>query len=742
MTDLLDRLKTVLADRYAIDREVGSGGMATVYLAEDLKHHRQVAVKVLRPELAVALGSERFLREIEVTAGLSHPHILPLHDSGDADGFVFYAMPYVAGESLRQRLNRETQFSIDDALRITEQVAAALDFAHRRNVIHRDIKPENILLHEGEAMVADFGIALAVAAAGGERLTETGLSIGTPEYMSPEQVAGERKVDARSDVYSLACVLYEMLAGQPPFTAATAQAVMARHLTDPVPAITTVRPGVSQPVATAITEALGKVPADRFASARAFAEALRADALEAEADTKSIGVLPFENLSPEPDQEYFSDGLTEEVINALTQLPGLHVAARTSSFWYKGKSPDLVEVGDKLKVHTVLEGSVRKAGSRVRITAQLVNVADGYHLWSERYDRDLGDVFALQDEIARTIANRLKLTLVHSAGGETVTAPTDDLEAYDLYLKGRYWWNQRGVGLQKGLECFQNAVERDPGYALAHAGIADAYCLLGFYNVMRSHDAYPKAKAAALRALELDASLSAAHAALGYVGMVYEWDWVTAEREFLRAIELDPRYVSAQLWHGIYLWYAKGDWDAAVAKTRYAIGLDPLSVFTHTQLGATLSFARRYDEALTMLDRALELDSLYFLAHHYMGETYRHQARYEEAAEALERAIRLSGASPWSATQLALTHAAAGRVSEAETVLGEWLASGRCDVFPLCVALVQFAIGDRDQGYVWLEHAYEQRDGLLPVVSWYRDFDGERDDPRLQNLLRRLAFPQ
>jgi serine/threonine protein kinase len=325
LTDPIDRLRAALGSRYAIHRLLGRGGMAAVYLASDMKHGRPVAVKVLLPEIVPALGGDRFLREIRVTANLQHPHILALYDSGEADGLLYYVMPFVEGESLRQRLQRETQLRVEDALRLTKQVALALSFAHRHGVVHRDIKPENILLHEGVAMVADFGIALAIRAAGSERLTETGLSLGTPEYMSPEQIAGERTIDERSDVYSLACVLYEMLAGQPPFTAATGPAVFARHLTDPVPAITTVRPGVSPFVASAVTRALAKTPADRFASAEAFVMALRAGPSAIEPETKSIVVLPFENLSPDPENAYFSDGLTEELIAELSGIRALRV---------------------------------------------------------------------------------------------------------------------------------------------------------------------------------------------------------------------------------------------------------------------------------------------------------------------------------------------------------------------------------------------------------------------------------
>jgi eukaryotic-like serine/threonine-protein kinase len=424
LPDLLDRLQAVLADRYTIDRELGQGGMAIVFLAQDQKHHRQVAIKVLKPELGAALGRERFLREIETAAGLNHPHILPLHDSGEAGGFVYYVIPYIEGESLRERLARERQLGLEDALQIAREVADALSYAHSHNVLHRDIKPENILLSAGHALVADFGIARAITAAGGDQLTEVGALVGTPTYMSPEQASGAAQIDGRSDVYSLGCVLYEMLAGGPPFTGQTALAVVVRHTTEAVPSLRMTRKAVPSAVEQAVMKALEKVPADRFATAAQFAEALvtpRHDeptpiAVVAATPDRSIAVLPFTNQSPDPENEYFSDGITEEIINALAQLPGLHVAARTSSFAFKGKGADIAEVGAKLKVATVLEGSVRKAGNRVRITAQLVTVSDGYHLWSERYDSELDDVFAIQDHIARAIAQRFEVMLAGPTG--------------------------------------------------------------------------------------------------------------------------------------------------------------------------------------------------------------------------------------------------------------------------------------------------------------------------------------
>jgi TolB-like protein len=407
LPNLSQHLQDALSDRYRIEHTLGRGGMATVFLAEDLKHGRRVAIKVLDPEVAAAIGAERFLGEIATVARLTHPHILPLHDSGVADGLLYYVMPYVEGESLRDRLAREKQLPLEDALRIAREVADALDYAHRRGIVHRDIKPENILLDEQHATVADFGVARAIAAVGDEKLTRTGATIGTPSYMSPEQVAGG-SVDARTDVYALGCVLYEMLAGQAPFTGPTAESIAFQHLNAAPPRVTLLRPSVPGQVEQVITKALAKTPADRFATGVEFVDAasLLGDLTSVRSQRfapklassrrgpSSVAVLPFVDMSPAKDQEYLGDGIAEELINALVRVQNLRVVARTSAFAFKGANVDVREIGHKLNVDTVLEGSVRTLGNRLRVTAQLISVADGFHLWSERFDRELVDVFA------------------------------------------------------------------------------------------------------------------------------------------------------------------------------------------------------------------------------------------------------------------------------------------------------------------------------------------------------------
>jgi TolB-like protein/Flp pilus assembly protein TadD len=531
--------------------------MATVYLARDRKHDRQVAVKVLHPELSASLGSERFLREIKVAARLSHPHIVSLHDSGQAGDFLYYVMPFIEGESLRQRLTREKQLPLDDALEIARHVASAITYANGTGVVHRDIKPENVMLHQGEAVVTDFGIAKAVTSAAGEHLTQTGSAVGTPAYMSPEQAAGESEVDGRSDVYSLGCMLYEMLAGEHPYPGPTAQAMLIKHLTQPVPSLRAVRANVPDVVERAVARAMAKDPAARFATAAEFAQALHSGSTPPGMPTvsapvsaaKSIAVLPFADMSPQRDQDYFCEGIAEELINALMRIDELRVASRTSAFAFKGKSEDIREIGRKLQVEHVLEGSVRKAGNRLRITAQLLKVVDGYQLWSERYDRDMEDVFAIQDEIAQNIARALRVVMTDKEFQEIVKPQTADVAAYDYYLKGRGFFHQwRMKSLLFAREMFAKAIAIDARYALAYAGVAD--CCSSLYTWFDANEKYKtEAETVSLKALELAPDLAEAHEARG-VALTVAKRPEEAEREFETAIRLNPKLFEAYYFYG------------------------------------------------------------------------------------------------------------------------------------------------------------------------------------------------
>src|SRR5213082_1226634 len=647
MAEILAGLKAALADRYAIDRELGHGGTATVYLAQDLKHSRSVAVKVLRPELAAALGAERFLREIEIAARLTHPHILSLHDSGEANGFLYYVMPYLEGESLRDRLNREPQLPVEEAVRIAREVASALSYAHSHDVVHRDIKPENILLSGGEAVVADFGIARAIVAAGADKLTDTGLAVGTPGYMSPEQAMAQQHIDGRADIYALGCVLYEMLAGHPPFLGTTAQEILARHTLDPVPPLRTIRRELPEAIEHAVRKALAKAPADRWRSPAAFGEALgravappsvtrraarslglvavgvaalvagyvvltRRPGSSAQ-PSQSIAVLPFQNVGGDVNNEPFSDGMTDEITTALGKVEGLRVTARSVVFRFKGKNVVPEEIGRQLHVLYVLNGGVRMGGNRRRVSAQLINVAGGNEIWSEEYDRDARDrdVFAVQDEITQSIVAALRVHLSGPASGSLVKRATGSPEAHDLYLQGRYFFAKRdSTSLRRAQDYFERAIAKDPSYALAYAGLSDAYSHRAVFGYVPPRDTHSKAKEAALRALALDSTLAEAHTSLGFIELFLEWDWTRAGRELDRALALDPRYPDAHLFHGWYF-VATNRMDDAIREVQTAVNLDPFSSVNNARLATMLFLARRYDDVLAQSRRVMELDSIF-----------------------------------------------------------------------------------------------------------------------------------
>src|SRR5467141_819450 len=657
MPELEERLRAALADRYALERELGRGGMAVVFLARDPRHDRAVAIKVLLDEIAAALGADRFLREIQIVAKLHHPHILPLYDSGAAGDLLYYVMPYVEGESLRQRLDRETQLPLDDALAITRQVAGALAYAHGHDVVHRDIKPENILLESGEAVVADFGIARAITAAGGDKLTQTGIAIGTPLYMSPEQ-AGGGAVDGRSDLYSLACVLYEMLAGHPPFLGGTAQAILARHTADPVPPLRTARATVPPAVEQALGRALAKSPADRYATALQFAEALGGPdapgapsalrgrgasrrvraawgvvlalvalgaglavarlwrrppqaATGAPAYAASVAVLPFETIGGGPQDEYFSDGMTDEIITQLAQIRELKVISRTSVVALKGSHLTLSRIADTLGVDHVLEGSARRAGGRVRVNAQLIAAKTDAHLWAKTYERDLKDVFRVQEEIAGDVSRAL-LASVQGLRPLSPGSRTEQPAAYDAYLRGTYWRQQRTRdGLLRAMQAFQEALVVDSLYAPAYAGLSSALSLFVLYQYSGGPEpvtALARAIVLADRAIALDSSLAEGFAARGWALTNAGVSVDTAIRDLARAVALRPNSGQA---HSFYV-AALGDagrYEDAVAEAQTATELDPLAPAFHIALSSAELGARRYDVALREARRAGVLET-------------------------------------------------------------------------------------------------------------------------------------
>ena len=729
-------LRSALLDRYRLEREIGAGGMATVYLARDLKHDRDVALKVLRPELAAVLGADRFLAEIKVTASLQHPNIVPLFDSGEVEGRPFYVMPFVAGESLRDRLARDRQLPVEEALAVARQVADALAYAHSLGVVHRDVKPENILLAGGHALIADFGIARAVSVAGSRRITGTGLAVGTPAYMSPEQAAADPALDARSDQYSLACVLYEMLAGEPPFDAPTAAATMARRLAESPPSLRAARETVPEPVEHAIRRALARTPADRFATTGAFAEAL-AGPRPSRASPRSVAVLPFLNMSTDPENEYFADGITEDVIAQLSKIRALTVVSRTSVMPFKTRQQGLREIADRLGVATLLEGSVRRAGDRVRIVAQLIDAAGDRHVWAETYDRQLTDIFAIQSEVALHIAAALKAELSPDERARVAREPTTDLRAYQLYQQGRHHLALfTAEGMRAAVDYFERALARDPSLAPAHVGIALAYTELGETGMLGPDEAYPRATAAAQRALALDPDLGDAHTTTAYGRMVHEFDWAGAEAEYRRALELSPSSADAYDLYG-RLCSALERHDEAVAMQQRAQELDPL--VHRVDLATALLRAGRHAEALDAALRAVELDREYARSHSTLGWVYLRMGRHAEGLAALEHAVALSPADTLWRAQLGEAYAIAGMADRAQEILRQLTDESRTRyVAPYHLAYVHTGLGRYDEAMDCLERAFQQRGGAIYGVKGSFLFEALRPLPRFQALLRRM----
>jgi len=682
---------------------------------------------------------------------LSHPQILPVHDSGEFDGMLYFVMPYAGCETLRDRLRNDGALPIDEALRITRAVATALGYAHRNNVIHRDIKPENILLQEGEPVVADFGVATALAqgapaAAGAENvyITDRGFTVGTPAYMSPEQASADRDLDGRSDIYSLACVLFEMLGGKPPFSGTGARATMARHAIEAPPLIRSLRPLVPAAVELALLRALAKTPGDRFSTMAEFCDALLTPPPPPTSlgpRSRAIAVLPFVNSSPDPENEYFSDGITDELITALTKVEGLRVASRTSAFALKNVREDVRALGARLDVSAVLEGTVRKAGNRLRITVQLTDVADGRALWSERYDREMADVFAIQDEIAGTIVRTLRSTLLGELGDTTPVRYTANVRAYSLYLKGRFWWNRRSqAAIKEGIRFFEQAIEEDPGYALAYSGLADSYALDLDYRGAPVVEGMERAKAEARKAIALDETLAEAHTSLAWVTFIYDWDWVAAEREFNRAIELNPRYSTARQWHAWYL-VAMGRFDDALAEGRTAIELDPLSVSIRRSMGWLQYYARDFDGALENLRRALAMNPTSEETHRLLGLVYAQQELYDEAAASFREAVVNSESDMLSYAGLGQVAALRGRTDEARAVIRELEERQRIRyVSPVALAMIQLGLGEVDAAFDLLEQAYQDRRGWLAYLRVEPMFDSLRSDSRFGGLLQRMRL--
>ena len=787
---------------YVLVRQIGRGGMATVYLANDEKHGRSVALKLLHADAASALGGERFRREIEVVARLQHPHILPLYDSGEAGdardgaggrgGLLYYVMPLVSGETLRERIAREGPLKLEDVRRIVTDVSAALDYAHRNGVVHRDVKPANILVDAEHAMVADFGIAHQALDGSADQLTATGIVIGTPQYMSPEQSTGSRDIDARTDIYALGCVLFEMLTGMPPYQGATVPNVVAKHLHAPIPSAHALRADLPEAIDDVLARALAKEPAERFPSAREFSAAVAAAldssgsasapsipaatprsatparsrsrmrialggavvvtvagavALAAtstrfssifESAPPSIAVLPFANMSDSRENEYFSDGITEELTGALAGLGRFHVTPRTTAFAYKGRTGDIKRIGRELGVGHILEGSVRRDGDALRISATLYDVGSGERLLNETYDRAFGSVLTLQADIAATIAERLAQRLLPADRARLAERHTVAADAYDSYLKGRYFFDQRtAASLSQAITHFQRAIEIDSLYARAHAGLAATYSILAWTGFAAPSDLFRRAERAANRALQLDSTLAEAHISLAIIAEFGDWNWAAAERATARAIALDSTLAAAWFWR-TWHFISAGKPAEAMAALQRARTLEPLSLITNARIATLLVWDDRLRDADSVLRRTLEIDASYPVARVQRARVLSLLGRHDEAIAALPPdSVRLGS---YESGIAGFVYARAGRREEA--LAAARALESRSYVPAEGVAAIYAGLGDREAALTWLERAVSSRGVGLVFLAAEPMYDVLHDDPRYRRVVEQIGIVQ
>ena len=751
---------------FEIEAEIGAGGMGVVYRAKDLRLRRTVALKVLPPHLlADPSQQERFLREARAASALNHPNIVTVYEVDTSDGVDFIAMEYLEGKSLDQLIGAG---SLDPAraLRYARQIAEGLAAAHGRGITHRDVKPRNILVTLGDTVkILDFGLANVIApqdpdseALTQSKITGPGHVLGTVAYMSPEQARGQ-KLDARSDIFSFGIVFYEMLAGQGPFRGQSAAEVLSAILRDKPPPLRTARPDLPGGIERIVDKALEKDPDYRYQDMREVLADLKR--LERDAGPavvpgaavrpahrpgrqrgRALAVLPLANLSRDPEQEYFADGMTDELIAQLAQIRALRVTSRTSAMRYKGTNRSMPEIARDLQVDTVVEGSVLRSGDRVRITAQLIHAPTDRHLWAQSFERDCRDVLRLQSEVARAIAHEIQVRLTPQERSRLKGARAVDPEAHDAYLKGRFFWNKFSEGgFTKAMEYFQQATEKDPTHAGAHAGLADCLMMLGWYSFVAPHEAFPRARAAAAKALEIDNALAEAHVSLALVKWVYEWDWLGGGRAHQRAIELNPSHANA---HQQYSWYlaALGRHEEAMTEATRALELDPLSLGAAATVGIRSYDSRQYDKAIEQLLLTLEMDSSFMPAHLYLGRACVQKGMHTQALAAFQKLVDSAGQNPHYLAALAYAHAAAGqRVPAQELIAQLEELSNTKYVSAYQMAAIYAALRDGNEALRRLETAYEEHSALLCCITIDPLFDFLRADQRFRDLLRRMNFP-
>jgi serine/threonine protein kinase/tetratricopeptide (TPR) repeat protein len=755
---------------YELGPLLGAGGMGQVYRARDVRLGRPVAIKVLRPESAHDPGRlARFEQEARTASALNHPNVVTIYDIGQEGETRYIAMEFVEGRTLRAIL-AEGPLPVPRLLNLAAQAAEALAKAHAGGIVHRDLKPENLMItSDGLVKILDFGLAKLtttlsdLSTAATDVHTATGAVLGTVAYMSPEQ-ARSPAIDHRSDQFSFGLILYEMATGRRAFSRETPGATLAAILLEEPEPVARFNPDVPIGLQRVIATCLMKDREARYATTTELARDLLAlkglpslasgqlevgGSLENEA---SIAVLPFVDMSPQKDQEYFCDGMAEELINALGKIAELRVVSRTSSFQFKGRDEDARTIGQRLGVRTLLEGSLRKAGERIRVGARLTNVANGYQLWSAQYDREMKDVFAVQDEIASNILAALRVKLVEERRAPLVPRATGTPEAYKLYLQGRHQWNKRTEdGLLKSLDFFRRAIEEDARYARAYAGLADAYVLLGVYGFRPPAEVMPEAKARARQALEeavdlsvpgqMDSTLAEVHTALACVKAVYDWSWTEAEQHFHEAIELDPRYPTAHSWFAMNCLAPRGRLAEAEREIRLAQEHDPLSPAIQASLGLVHVFAGRLPEAVACYQRTIDNDAGFAMAHFFLGEALLQMSRVDEARASLLTASRLSPGAAEIRAGLGYAYGVAGEREQAREILEELRARRRERyVSAALVAEVHLGLGEREQALALLEEAARERSAEMIWIAVRPMFETLRGEPGFNALIAEIGL--